>query len=231
MGLKLVLSGVCQPDCRSVEVVSENFHRPVRMSVDRLEASLSQDPADTVADPAELHAIAHHTARVLVERGSNPADQDMVDRLVHFADTHGLDTLAELWATASPASLPGALWRLYLVRAVIHHNPEDVKTLFERGVGDLSTIDQVVAGAPEPLSAEGLATLLDDIVRGVFVGELSEALSRAGAVARAVSAGAVSLAFFTDEHAHYFTTRSLNWSVVADELAHAASLARASQLI
>jgi hypothetical protein len=200
------------------------------MSADRLEASLSPDPADTVLDPAEIHAIAHHTARVLVERGSDQASQEMIDRLVGFADTHGLDTLAELWATASPASLPGALWRLYLVRAVIHHNPEDVKELFQRGINDLATIDSVVAGAPDPLSAEGLARLLDDIVRGVFVGELSEALSRASAVARAVSAGAISLAFDSEEHASYFTTRSLNWSVIADELAHAAGLARTSTL-
>lgn len=217
-------------DSPNVEGVTENFHRPVRMSADRLEASLSMDPADWVQDPAEVHAIAHHTARVLLERGSDGASRELVDRLVSFADSHGLDTLAELWSTASPASLPGALWRLYLIRSVVQHNLEDVKTLFERGMEDLGTIDTVVAGAPDPLSAEGLARLVDDIVRGVFVGELAEALLRASAVARAVSAGAISMAWAHDEHASYFTTRSLNWSVIADELAHAATLSRASTL-
>jgi hypothetical protein len=201
------------------------------MSTSRLEASLSPDPADTVQDPAELHAIAHQTARVLVDRGGDKASQDLLDRLVSFTDTHGLDTLAELWSTASPASLPGALWRLYLVRAVIHHNTEDVTTLFERGVNDLATIDAVVAGAPNPLTATGLAELIDGILRGVFVGELSVALSRASAVARAVSAGAISLAFVADEHASYLTTRSLNWSVIADELAEAARVERAGALV
>ena len=192
---------------------------------------MSPDPADTVQDPAELHAIAHQTARVLVDRGGDKASQDLLDRLVSFTDTHGLDTLAELWSTASPASLPGALWRLYLVRAVIHHNTEDVTTLFERGVNDLATIDAVVAGAPNPLTATGLAELIDGILRGVFVGELSVALSRASAVARAVSAGAISLAFVADEHASYLTTRSLNWSVIADELAEAARVERAGALV
>jgi hypothetical protein len=200
------------------------------MSADRLEASASMDPADTVQDPAKVHAVAHHTARVLLERGSDAGSRELVDRLVAFADTHGLDTLAELWSTASPTSLPGALWRLYLVRSVVHHNLVDVKVLFEKGMDDLGTIDTVVAGAPDPLTAEGLARLLDDIVRGVFVGELSVALDRAAAVARAVSAGAISMAWAAEEHAAYFTSRSLNWSVIADELAQAAALSRAAEL-
>jgi hypothetical protein len=45
-----------------------------------------------------------------------------------------------------------------------------------------------------------------------------------------VSAGAISLAWTTEEHASYLTGRSLNWSVIADELSHAAGLARAGTL-
>jgi hypothetical protein len=116
------------------------------------------------------------------------------------------------------------------VRAILQHNPEDASELFQRGIDDLTTIDQVVAGAPNPLSAERFSGLLDDILRGAFVGELSEALSRAAAVARAVSAGAISLAWLSEEHAHYLTGRSLNWSVIADELQQAASLARSGNL-
>jgi hypothetical protein len=112
----------------------------------------------------------------------------------------------------------------------LHHNPEDAQQLFQRGIDDLSTIDQVVAGAPDPLDAKGLAQLLDDILRGAFVGELAAALERASSVARAVSAGAISLSWVSDEHAAYFTSRSLNWSVIADELRQAASLARAGRL-
>lgn len=200
------------------------------MTTERLEASLSGDPADFVMDPAEAAAIAHHTARALLTRGRDAASDELVRRLVAFADDHGLDTLAELWARSSCASLPGALWRLYLVRAILQHNPEDASVVFQRGIDDLTTIDQVVAGAPNPVSAENFSGLLDDILRGAFVGELSEALSRAAAVARAVSAGAISLAWLSDEHAHYLTGRSLNWSVIADELQNAAALARSGQL-
>jgi len=210
--------------------MSGEFGKPVRMSGARLEASLSLDPADIVMDPAQRAVIASETARVLVTRGRESQNTELVDRLVAFADEHGLDTLAELWSSASPLSLPGALWRLYLVRAVIRHNLEDSRVLFQRGVENLSTIDQVVAGAPDPLSADGLATLLDDIVYGVFRGELAEALDRAAAVARAVSAGAISLSWIAGEDGAYFTSRSLNWSVIADELTATAKLARAGRL-
>jgi len=210
--------------------MSSKFSKPVRMSASRLEASLSDDPADIVIDPAQRVAIAHETARLLITRGQDEPSEELVGRLVRFTDEHGLDTLAELWAHSSPHSLPGALWRLYLVRAVIRHNLDAVRGLFQRGVDTLSTIDQVVAGAPDPVSTETLQTLLDDIVRGVFTGDLAEALDRAAAVARAVSAGAISLAFIDGEDASYLTSRSLNWSVIAGELSAAAKLYRAGRL-
>jgi hypothetical protein len=195
-----------------------------------MEASLSPDPAETFMDPAEISAIAHETARLLVSRSRDSRSEELVARLVTFSDVNGLDTLAQLWAHALPTSLPGALWRLYLVRAVLRRNPEDATQLFERGVDDLGTIDPVVAGAPNPLTVEGLAELLDEILRGAFTGELSDALARASSVARAVSAGAISFSWVSEEHAEYFTTRSLNWSVIADELRRAASLARQGTL-
>lgn len=200
------------------------------MSTSRLEAALGADPADTVMDPAEKAALASETARLLLGHVNDERDDERVSRLVRFADDHGLDTLAELWASAAPLSLPGALWRLYVVRAVIQHHREDARILFQRGVDALPTIDQVVAGAPDPVSADGLALLLDDILRGVFRGELSQALERAAAVARAVSAGAISLAWDLSDDAAYFTSRSLNWSVIADELQATARLSRSGSL-
>jgi len=200
------------------------------MSTARLEASLSDDPAEVVMDPAERAAIAHETARLLVASGHDSADDALRDRLVALADDHGLDTLAELWSPSSPHSLPGALWRLYLVRAVLRHNLEDARLVFQRGVDTLTTIDQVVVGAPDPIDADSLARVLDDIVRGIFAGDLSEALDRAASVARAVSAGAIALSWVQEDHEMYLTTRSLNWSVVGEELSQAARLHRAGKL-
>ena len=209
--------------------MSGDYSKPVRMSTSRMEAAVT-DPAELVIDPAEVSAIAHATATALLTRGQSGDDARVREALVRFADEHGLDTLAELWSKAHPLSLPGALWRLYLVRAVVHHNSQDTAQLFQRGVDDLLTIDAVVAGAPDPLSAEDFSGVLDDILMGAFDGDLAHALERAAAVATAVSAGAISLALADDREASYLTSRSLTWSVIAQELEGCASRARKGAL-
>ena len=209
--------------------MSGDYSKPVRMSTSRMEAAIT-DPAELVMDPADVSAVAHATAAALLSRGQSSDDARVREALVRFADEHGLDTLAELWSKAHPLSLPGALWRLYLVRAVVHHNPLDTAQLFQRGVDDLPTIDVVVAGAPDPLSAEDFSGVLDDILMGAFDGDLAHALERASAVATAVSAGAISLALADDREASYLTSRSLTWSVIAQELEGCASRARKGTL-
>lgn len=209
--------------------MSGDYSKPVRMSTSRMEAAIT-DPAELVMDPADVSAIAHATARALLSRGQASRDVEVREALVRFADDHGLDTLADLWSKAHPLSLPGALWRLYLVRAVVHHNPSGTAHLFQRGVDDLSTIDAVVAGAPDLLTAEDFSGVLDDILVGAFEGDLAHALERAAAVATAVSAGAISLASVDDGEAPYLTSRSLSWSVIAQELEGCASRARKGTL-
>ena len=67
------------------------------------------------SDPiARLHA-AHETARVLVQTGRAADDRGMAERLLALVDEIGLSTLADLWAHRPAATLPGALWRLYLL--------------------------------------------------------------------------------------------------------------------
>jgi hypothetical protein len=209
--------------------MSGEYSKPVRMSTSRMEAAIT-DPAELVMDPADVSAIAHATATALLSRGQTTEDKQVREALVRFADEHGLDTLADLWSKAHPLSLPGALWRLYLVRAVVHHNPHDTAQLFQKGVDGLHTIDALVAGAPDPLRAEDFSGVLDDILMGAFGGELAHALERAAAVATAVSAGAISLALSDDREASYLTSRSLKWSVIAQELEGCASQARKGTL-
>ena len=209
--------------------MSGEYSKPVRMSTSRMEAAIT-DPAELVMDPADVSAIAHATATALLSRGQTSEDVQVREALVRFADEHGLDTLADLWSRAHPLSLPGALWRLYLVRAVVHHNPHDTAQLFQKGVDGLHTIDALVAGAPDSLSAEVFSDVLDDILMGAFDGELAHALERAAAVATAVSAGAISLALSDDREASYLTSRSLKWSVIAQELEGCASRARKGTL-
>ena len=121
-------------------------------------------------------------------------DPAVVDRLVAYTDEHGIDALAELWSRATPHSLPGALWRIYLVRVMIRQDAEGVALLFQRGTEVLRTIDPVVAGRHRPPGPHEVTDLADHILRGLFEGDFAVALDRAAAFCRVEAQGASSVA-------------------------------------
>ncbi len=135
---------------------------------------------------------------------------------------------------SSPRSLPGALWRIYLVRLLIRQDPAGTSLLFQRGSEVLETIDTVVAGAPMPTGPDEITELADEILRGVFVGDFSIALDRAAAFCRVCAAGATSIAddadFVSDERAAELTARADRFATTAEEFAACARLQRSSQL-
>ena len=163
--------------------MADDFHKPAMFGGSEFEAFAGSD------DPAAIIRAAHETARALIARARESDDPAVIDRLVNYTDEHGIDALAELWARATPHSLPGALWRLYLVRLMIRQDPEGVALLFQRGTEVLATIDPVVAGAPNPAGPQEVLEVADRILRGVFEGDLGIALDRAAAFCRVESAG------------------------------------------
>lgn len=180
-------------------------------------------------DPAVVMRVAHETARALLRRVRDADDPDVVERVVHYTDEHGIDALAELWARSAPHTLPGALWRIYLVRVLIHQDPEGIAVLFQRGTERLATIDPLVVGAPTPAGPDELTALADRILRGVFDGDLGLALDRAASFCRVTASGASSVADDRDgsdpERASELTRRALRLTKTADELAVCARLA------
>ena len=185
-------------------------------------------------DPAAVLRAAHDSARKLLTRARNADDPAVVDRLVTYTDEYGIDALAELWARSSPHSLPGALWRIYLVRVLIRQDPDGVALLFQRGTEVLSTIDPVVAGAPLPAGPQEITDLADLILRGAFEGDFAIALERAAAFCRVTAAGALSVADDQDavspERATELTTRAQRLITTADELMACARMSRADTL-
>jgi hypothetical protein len=185
-------------------------------------------------DPAAVVRSAHQSARMLLARARDADDPAVVDRLVTYTDEHGLDALAELWARSSPHSLPGALWRIYLVRVLIRQDPDGVALLFQRGTEVLSTIDPVVAGAPLPAGPDEITDLADRILRGVFDGDFAVALERAAAFCRVTAAGALSIAddqeAASPERSTELTTRAQRLVTTADELMACARMSRADTL-
>jgi hypothetical protein len=168
-------------------------HRPVLFG----EGELDRFPG--APDPAVTHRIAHETARTLLSRARGGADPNVVKRLTHYTDEHGIETISELWAQMSPESLPGVLWRVYLLRSMVMGHPDDNAALFQLGEGRLGTVDAVVAGVQPPAGVIEVQQLTEQVLRGVFVGDFHLALNRAAAFCMIVAAGCLRHADDIDE--------------------------------
>lgn len=207
---------------------SRDFHKPVRRPAEQLDRLFAGE------DPAEVSRVAHKTATALLSRVRAEPTDAVVERLLTFTDEHGLDAMAELWSRAPGRSLPGALWRLYLLQLMIHDDPQTAALLYERGRAVLASADEVVAGAPTPAGPEELMALIATILRGVFTGDFAVALERAAAFARVVAAGSTDLADDYDDtepaRASALTTRALRLSTFAADLAAGAALWRRDAL-
>ena len=159
-------------------------HRPRRPSF-REPAALEAlgEPSDPIA---ALHA-AHETAAVLLRTGRAASDPAVTARLVALTDDVGLSTLAEMWASRPARTLPGALWRLYLLREWVVTDPHGAAREYAAGVR-FTEPNHAVAGV-DPPGPDEVRRVADEILRGVFAGDFSVALERAAAFCRVVSSG------------------------------------------
>lgn len=210
--------------------MTDRPHKPVSMAPWRLEASESEEDAMWRLHPERRLAIAHDTAQLLVRGAEGGDSSDTLERLNTFVDREGVDTLAELWAGADPVSLPGALWRLFRIREQVRSRPDVIGEVVQRGLDALDTIDPVVVGAEEPVTAAGVGEIIDQVLRGGFSGNLAPALERASALARVIAAGLLHWPSADEHSEHEVALRSLSWGVVATELADCAKREKNGQL-
>ncbi|MFL4475999.1 hypothetical protein ACIPVK_18545 [Paeniglutamicibacter sp. MACA_103] len=151
-------------------------------------APMDFDPFEGGADPARVSEAAHLSAHALVQAGKLNEDPEVRERLVRLAEDEGLEVIAELWSKAPARSLPGALWRLYAIRAATVNNPEAMASFFAAGARQ-AQVERLVAGAAEPPGAEELCTMTSSILTGAFDGEFDVALERTAAYCRVIALG------------------------------------------
>ena len=192
--------------------------RPAMMSPAAMEAF-----GGTVDHMQEIEA-AHQTAAVLVHAGRAANNPTVTARLVDLVEELGLSTVADLWAHRPARSLPGALWRLYVLREWVRRAPDEASLDYTAGVR-FADVDHAVAGAAEPPGPSEVTTLADAILAGVFEGDLAVALERAAAFCRVVAAGRADRS--EGEEA---ATRAAHLLDTADDLTAAASLWRQGEL-
>ncbi|MDT0158492.1 DNA-directed RNA polymerase subunit beta [Microbacterium sp. ARD32] len=207
----------------------DQFHRPVRRP------TAAFDNLVGAVDPAERSRAAHATASALLERARTDATGETTERLIAFTAEHGMDDIAELWSQAPARSLPGALWRLYLLQIAIRSDSATTALLYDRGRVELRSADAVIAGAPTPASPEELTDLVDTILRGVFQGDFAVALERAAAYCRVQASGATHIADDYErtepDRAGDLTRRALRLSGYADDLSASAGAWRRGMLV
>lgn len=206
----------------------EKFHRPVRMPIEAFDAFIGAD------DPATTNRVAHDTAQALLNRVRQSGDPHVVERTVEYANSNGLDDLVQLWAPAAAQSLPGALWRLYLIHMAVSQHPEHASYTYRQGASIDRSISRVVSGAVEPTGPEEIRSLTTTILRGAFSGDFAAALERAAAFCAVMSIGAAALAEsdeqFAPNRADAFTIRSARYLDFAQDLAGSAKLWRRGAL-
>ena len=111
-------------------------------------AQLDPAVADGLAggmDPQALSEMSHLSAAALLDRVRHSEDPAVVERVLTLVETVGVDEIAELWSDAEPDSLPGVLWRLYMLRTWMRSNRDSIAHLW-RLAEPVATTASAIAG-------------------------------------------------------------------------------------
>jgi len=186
-------------------------------------------------DPALRSQVAHTTAAAIVHggRSSGGTDPTLVGRLVHLVETEGLDVVAALWADSPATTLPGTLWRLYVLREWVRRDPRTLADRYRLGL-DAAPVQHVVVGVVSPPGPEEVRDVVDAVLSGVYTGDLAVALERGAAFCRVLATGAAFDADHLDladgDAAGRLTRGASSLVRTAEELEHAAALWRGDHL-
>lgn len=208
-------------------VEQRRFRRPAMLDME--EAELIEGDID----PLDKALIAHESAAALVSQARAMRDPELVKRLISLVEDEGIDTVAMMWSKAEAHTLPGALWRVYMLREWVRHAADAVARSYHHGV-HAAQVRHAIAGVEDPPGPDEVRTLADQILSGVFQGDLAVALERAGAFCRVVATGAAFEAESDEGHAdaraHQATLKAAQLLRTGEELERCAALWRKDQL-
>ncbi len=148
-------------------------------------------------DPALVTEAADRAANLLVRGARDSEDPAVAERLLHLAETEGIEAIAEVWSGAPADSLAGCLWRLYLLRQWVHADPVAVARQYDAG-RLRAPVARVVAGVADPPGPDELRAMIDEVLRGIAAGDFADVLFRAAAFARVVATGRAAMPDPTD---------------------------------
>ena len=139
-------------------------------------------------DPQQVNEMAHVSAAALLHRVHQTQDPQIVQRVLTLLDSEGVDIIASLWSHSEPESLPGILWRLYLLRTWMHRNTTSISLLWQLGEPE-ATSASAIAGVDQTPNDKAIARTADSILSGAFTGDFAVALERAYAFTDVIAHG------------------------------------------
>ncbi|MFT0847322.1 hypothetical protein VR010_06160 [Actinomycetaceae bacterium L2_0104] len=208
--------------------MSTRPRRPAQLDDEQIEAIEGE------ADVAYNSELAHTSAQALVPLGRNHAGQDpeAVKRIIALVDDEGVDVLAEVWVRSPEDTLPGILWRGYLLREWIRRDSRGVADRYEAVVellrakgedGELKT-----SMTPKP------GTVLQEwnsVLAGTFEGSLADVLTDSARLTNFLGeVDSVWIESDTDRLATDVTRRDRALLETSAEFRHAAGLAASGML-
>ncbi|RBP99437.1 thymidine phosphorylase [Bifidobacterium xylocopae] len=140
------------------------------------------------ADPQQVSEMSHVSAASLLDKVHHTTDPEVVRRVVTLVDREGVDIVAELWSDAAPDTLPGILWRLYLLRSWMRRQGHAISELWRIGE-PRDTAASAIAGVDAAPDAAAMARTADSILSGAFTGDFALALDRAAAFCEVIARG------------------------------------------
>ena len=108
-------------------------------------------------DGARSSEVAHLVAQTLV--GIEKDSDQNVQHLRELLESGGVDTVSELWSALPANTLPGTLWRLYLVYQWYLRDPDLVNERFQQGLSAL----EIGEAAPVERSEKSVSTLMAEL--------------------------------------------------------------------
>ena len=199
----------------------------------RRPAMLDAEQAENIPgaeDAASSSEVAHLVAQTLL--GIEKESDENVQRLRQLLESGGIDTVSELWSTSPVSTLPGTLWRLYLVYQWYLRNPQLVNERFQQGLAALDIGDIF----SREHSDKSVANLMDKLAAlwqaQTSIAELAPLLDRVSDFLQVLASG-VSAEWIKDsrdELADSVTLRPQALLQTADDLKLSARAAKANHL-
>lgn len=151
--------------------MSREFNTPIKRPSDVLENWSGQ------GDPAEISELAHETAAAVLARLSG--SEEALNDAIRYIDEEGIDELAELWEFAPASSLPGALWRLYVIRTTLLDNEQAALEAVRLGIAASEGVD----GSNDAPTPEEVLNFASETLRGAFTGDFGVGLEKTAMLA------------------------------------------------